>query len=154
MIKLGKLNNFFNLINFIGTDEIKFYQAPSLSDKMILLNVIATCLNDFCNFSTKSVNNMCIKLSEIYNQVNFTYSTKSIYNPISILKRDEELLKSPTIKNIADNLTFTSYIIQSNKPTMLEKLRMNVQIFTFASVFMNMDKLLDQVINYLQSINE
>lgn len=153
-------------LNSVGTNQMKVYQSPSLDDKMILLNTIMTYLSEYCNLEEEKLHNIAENIIGIYNKINISYTMDTSYSGFLLLAKDTTLLKVKTMRKIAEKLTFLNQeliniLINSGNTKPVQDLTevdinlMKIQLFTFASVFIDMNDLTSKLINYLeQSTNE
>ena len=154
--------NPFKCLNCMGTNDIKIYQSPSLTDKKILLNTIISYIVKFTSIKESEINLLIKGLVEVYDKVNFIYTFENDYNPINIFDintfyQDDKV--SESILDIINSLMFIDYDLATKYITISEgdsiytltdeeKILLKIQLFTFASVFINIDKLIKTFINF------
>lgn len=150
--------NAFNYINKIGTDSLKIFQSPSLDDKMILLNTIITSLYNISAYPQDKLDDIAINILKVYNKTNLSYVKDSDYTFYNILNKNEILLENENIRKIIEKLTFDDNIFEllnrlsksnDNEKFIKQYNLTKIQIFTFASVFINIDRLLNDLIKYM-----
>lgn len=146
----------------MGTNDIKIYQSPSLTDKKILLNTIISYIVKFTSIKESEINLLIKGLVKVYDKVNFIYTFENDYNPINIFDTDtfyQDNKVSESILDIINSLMFIDYDLATKYITISEgdsiytltdeeKILLKIQLFTFASVFINIDKLIKTFINF------
>ena len=146
----------------MGTNDIKIYQSPSLTDKKILLNTIISYIVKFTSIEESEINLLIKGLVEVYDKVNFIYTFENDYNPINIFDintfyQDDKV--SESILDIINSLMFIDYDLSAKyiaisegdsiyTLTDEEKILLKIQLFTFASVFIDINKLIKTFINF------
>lgn len=157
MIFSYKNINYINYTSSMENDLISIYYSPEIKDRMILLNTIITCLDAY-NYSNDKLMQITKNIIDVYSNTNIIYLENAKYDIKNILTHDEALFKNENIKTIINKLTFLDDAMMNKiidhytngiKLTDEEYILFELQVFTFASVFMDMDKLLDKVIDFL-----
>lgn len=142
--------NYLNYIQSLENDTISIYYSPEMKYRMVFLNTIISCLSEF-NFSNDELTQIIKNISDVYSSDKLVFMENSKYTMKNIFTRNEELLKNNLIEDIINKLTFLDnemmnkvigYCKKTNTLTDDEYSLFELQIFTFASVFMNIDKLL------------
>lgn len=144
--------NFFKIINSIDSEKMSVYKAPTNDCKMILLNIIITYLDYYLNFDTDKVIEISKNIIDVYNTTNIIYLEKYRYT-LSNLVDDEKTKDDKYFKDIKNLLFIDNELINKSKNketlTETEKDLLKIQIFTFASVFIDFDSLLDLIIDFV-----
>ena len=144
--------NFFKIINSMDSEKMSVYKAPNNDCKMILLNIIITYLDYYLNFDTDKVIEISKNIIDVYNDTNIIYLEKYRYT-LSNLVDDEKTKDDKYFKDIKNLLFIDNELINKSKNketlTETEKDLLKIQIFTFASVFIDFDSLLDLVIDFV-----
>ena len=98
-----------------------------------------------------------MNITQVYNNTNIVFVENSRYNAKNIFLHDENLYNSKA-KYFINHLTIldedmfnkvTRYYKKEYTLTERENALYHIQLFAYASVFMNMDKLLDTVIEQM-----
>lgn len=144
--------NFFKIINSMDSEKMSVYKAPNNDCKMILLNIIITYLDYYLNFDTDKVIEISKNIIDVYNNTNIIYLEKYRYT-LSNLVDDEKTKDDKYFKDIKNLLFIDNELINKSKNketlTETEKDLLKIQIFTFASVFIDFDSLLDLIIDFV-----
>lgn len=144
----------------LENDLLSIYYSPIMQEKMILLNTIISCLSDF-NYSNDELIKITKNIAEVCSDTNLVIIENSKYSLKNILTRDENLLKNNQIKDIIDKLTFLDeeminksidYLGKKNKLSDDEYALFELQVFTYASIFMDMNKLITKVYDYSHKV--
>ena len=144
--------NFFKLINSMDSEKISVYEAPANDCKMILLNIIITYLDYYLNFDNDKVIEISKNIIDVYNSTNIIYLEKYRYT-LSNLVDEEKTKDDKYFKDIKNLLFIDNELINKSKNketlTETEKDLFKIQVFTFASVFIDFDSLLDLIIDFV-----
>lgn len=148
--------NFFRYVNKMGTNSLKLFIAPSVENKLILLNTIMTNLEETGEFTEEELNTITKNILDVYNTINLAYVENSDYTLFNVLREDKNLLSNPTMKKIIDKLSFIRIsgkmldsLISEDDISTKECIVISMQIFTYASIFINMDKLINDLLEYM-----
>lgn len=131
---------------------LAIYSGTSIENRMMLLNVIISCL---ClhGYSDEELVEITKNIAQVYNNINFVFLQDTRYNAKNIFLHDENLYNSKA-KYFIHNLTvlnddmidkITRYYKKEYTLTENEIALFNIQLFAYASIFINVDKLLDIV---------
>lgn len=148
--------NYMNYMSSMENGPIAIYSATSIENRMVLLNVIISCLCLY-GYSDQRLIEITMNITQVYNDINIVFVENSRYNAKNIFLHDENLYNSKAEYfinrfTILDEDMFNKVTRYYNKEYTLterENALYHLQLFAYASVFMNMDKLLDTVIEQM-----
>lgn len=148
--------DYMNYMSSMENGPIAIYSATSIENRMILLNVIISCLCLY-GYSDQRLIEITINITQAYNNINIVFVENSRYNAKNIFLHDENLYNSKA-KYFINRFTIldedmfnkvTRYYNKEYTLTEIENALYHLQLFAYASIFMNMDKLLDTVIEQM-----
>ena len=148
--------NYMNYMSSMENGPIAIYSGISIENRMTLLNVIISCLCLY-GYSDQKLIEITMNITQAYNNTNIVFVENSRYNAENIFLHDENLYNSKA-KYFINHLTIldedmfnkvTRYYKKEYTLTERENALYHIQLFAYASVFMNMDKLLDTVIEQM-----
>lgn len=148
--------DYMDYMSSMENGPIAIYSGISIENRMTLLNVIISCLCLY-GYSDQRLIEITMNITQVYNNTNIIFIQDSRYNAKNIFLHDENLYNAKA-EYFINHLTIldedmfnkvTRYYKKEYTLTERENALYHIQLFAYASVFMNMDKLLDTVIEQM-----
>lgn len=145
---------FLNFVNIIEDKNISVLVAPSTEDKLILLQAILTYLDLYTDIS--STDDVCINMVELYNNCNlsYIYGNTLQFNKVFTYKANKDLWYLYKA-NFCDKSVVNRIEKCFNKKTKISEedaVWYKIQMFAFASLWMDMNQLLLYIYNNLNDL--
>ena len=141
--------NYMDYMSSMENGPLAIYSGTSIENRMMLLNVIISCLCLY-GYSDEELIEITKNIVQVYNNINIVFLQDTRYNAENIFLHDENLYNSKA-KYFIHNLTvlnddmidkITRYYKKEYTMTENENALFYLQLFTYASIFIDVDKLL------------